>query len=152
MADFGDSNVKPFRDLMTENNEFRRALIPAIKHASTGKVFIGKRGLAHIDIRYSHPEEDGSPLKGEAGYWHTLKKQFYPKYGKEGLNIDSTQLDPKTGLDQGNARAHYGDTTDHMSSVQRMRQFGTESVEYEFVDMQKTPEDEYNHMISEKKS
>ena len=78
------------KGLFENINDFMRKITPAIK-GEDGKVHIGSRSEAHIDIRHRKSTKEG-PLRGEAGYWHREKKKFYPKYGKDGLNIDSTML------------------------------------------------------------
>lgn len=93
-------------------NGFRAALVPAIQHPS-GKVYMGWRGKTHADIRLHHADEEGKPLIGAAGYVDRRNGKFHHKYGQEGLNMDSSRLQPDV------------DSTDLMSPVQRMRKFGT---------------------------
>jgi hypothetical protein len=121
------------KEVIRENtaNDFRRNLVPAIRHPS-GKIYIGKRGLEHIDIRYKHSDEEG-PLKGDAGFIdirnHRKDGKFYPKYGKDGLNIDSTDLIPRTGL---------------------MRRYQTEETnDLEDYDLQPCPPEEHARILRE---
>lgn len=112
--------MKNFIDYMNEDVQepsqkrisgFMASLVPAIKHPS-GKVYVGWRGKAHIDIRHKYADADG-PLKGDAGYVDRRSGKFHHKYGSEGLGIDSTRLKPDV------------DSTDLMTPLQRMRKYGT---------------------------
>jgi hypothetical protein len=100
--------MKTFRQYQRElmESDFMRRLLPAIKNHETGEVHKGKRGWTHQDISVHKGFNPKKPFKGSLGYWDPNKRQFHPKHGKDGLNIDSTRL---------------GDTTDHMSVGNRLR-------------------------------
>lgn len=102
--------MKTFRQFLKEAEDFRARILPAIRNMNTGKVMRGKRGWTHNDIAVHHNLDPKKPIKGQLGYWDPNKRQFHPKHGKDGLNIDST---------------HLHDTSDMMSNVQRMRKYGT---------------------------
>lgn len=84
-----------------------RRLLPAIKNHETGEVHKGKRGWTHQDISVHKGFDPKKPFKGSLGYWDPNKKEFHPKHGPDGLNIDSTKLK---------------DTTDNMSDFRRTKE------------------------------
>jgi hypothetical protein len=95
-----------FLEFITES-EFRSKLIPALRNLDVPvdhkkHILKGKRGWTHQETAEHHGIGPDNRIKGELGYWHTGKHKFYPKHnsdfdGEEGLNIDSTELDPRAG-------------------------------------------------------
>lgn len=102
--------MKTFKQFMYE--DFRARLVPAIEDSETGKVHKGKRTETHDDLA----KRKNLNIKGRLGFWDTGKHKFYPKHGPDGLNMDSTDLDPSRRPDP------FGDTTDHMSDFRRTRE------------------------------
>ncbi len=90
-----------FLEFITES-DFMSRLIPAIRNLSVPKthkkhILKGKRGWTHQDTAEHHGIGPDNRIDGELGYWDTGKHEFHPKHnssydGKEGLNIDSTDL------------------------------------------------------------
>ena len=117
--------MKTFKQYLMET--FRSEAVPAIKHPS-GKVYRGKRGEDHSEIRMRCMTEPGKPLEGVAGYFHR-KSGFTSKSEMGGM--DSTRLLNPREREAREKRRGYGstenafDTTDRMTDLQRMRKYGT---------------------------
>jgi hypothetical protein len=103
-------------------SDFRSRLIPAIRNIGVPKtdkkhILKGKRGWTHQETAEHHGIDPDNRIKGELGYWDTGKHEFHPKHNssydnKEGINLDSTELDPRAGsvalmrrLEEGNPLA-----------------------------------------------
>ena len=98
---------------------FREEAVPAIRHPS-GKVFRGRRGEDHVEVRQRHMKEPGRPLEGESGYYHR-KSGFISK--KEMGGMDSTRMLTPAEREKREKRQGF-DTTDNMTVIQRMRKYG----------------------------
>jgi hypothetical protein len=96
--------------------QWKARLVPAIMHRVTGKITVGKRGDEHADVfRKVIPNYDhmASP-EYRTGYYDSRRKSFH-----DGPEVDFN-------------------STDLMTRTQRLRKYGTESLE-ERLDMS-TPE------------
>ena len=114
--------MKTFKQYLAEN--FRSEAVPAIKHPS-GKVYRGKRGEDHAEIRERNMKEPGKPLEGIAGFYHR-KTGFVSRSDAGG--IDSTRLlNPKEREARLKRKGWAGDSFDApdlMTPVQRMFKYG----------------------------
>jgi hypothetical protein len=80
-------------------------VVPAIRHG--GRVYPGKRGKTHEDIQ-RHPDLRDEQLSWKAfGFYNRKTQTFHPKYDSEGES--------------------YLDSTDLMTPMQRVHNFGVES-------------------------
>lgn len=114
--------MKTFRQYISEG--FREEAVPAIKGLD-GKIYRGKRGDDHIEVREKHMKEPGKPLEGEAGFYHR-KTGFISK--KEMGGMDSTRMltpDEREAREKRKGFDAPEDATDLMSDMQRMRRYGT---------------------------
>ncbi len=78
-------------------------VMPAVHHLATGKIFIGKRGESHEEIRDRHIDE--LPGKRQYGFHDPKTRKFHPR--GQGVLRDLA-------------------TTSLLSPVQRMIKYGTE--------------------------
>lgn len=110
--------MKTFKEYLSEG--FREEAVPAIK-GTDGKIYRGKRGDDHAELRQKHMKEPGKPLDGEAGYFHR-KTGFVSKKDMGGL--DSRRMLTPSEREAKEKSTNF-DTTDTMSDMQRMRKYGT---------------------------
>lgn len=121
--------MKTLKQFLNEES-FRTRLVPAIRHPS-GKIYRGKRGEDHAEIRDRHMTEPGKPLQGEAGFYDPKEKHFHTRADMGG--IDSTRLLTPDEREARMTRLHDKakelagslSTTDTMSDMQRIRKYGT---------------------------
>ena len=112
--------MKTFKQFVAEESSFRTEVVPAIK-GKDGKIYRGKRGEDHNEVRERHMKEPGKPLEGESGYYHR-KTGFVSKSEMGGM--DSTRFLTPDEREAREKRQGF-DTTDRMSDMQRMRKYGT---------------------------
>lgn len=110
--------MKTFKQYISEG--FREEAVPAIK-GTDGKIYRGKRGDDHVEVREKHMKEPGKPLEGEAGYYHRTTG-FVSK--KEMGGMDSRRMLTPAEREAKEKQSGF-DTTDSMSDLQRMRRYGT---------------------------
>jgi hypothetical protein len=114
--------MKTLKQFMEETS-FRTRVVPAIKHPS-GKIYRGKRGEDHSEIRERHMNADGKHLEGEAGFYDPKEKHFHSRSDMGG--IDSTRMLTPDERDARMKRLAGGrSSTDDMTNVGRMRKYGT---------------------------
>lgn len=114
--------MKTFKQYISEG--FREEAVPAIKGLD-GKIYRGKRGDDHIEVREKHMKEPGKPLEGESGYYHR-KTGFVSK--KEMGGLDSRRMltpDEREAKEKQTGFSDIDDAPSLMSNAQRMRRYGT---------------------------
>lgn len=115
--------MKTFLEYLAEEKSLRERILPAIKHPEGHIRVAKKRTWEHRDVRYEHPEPDGTPMKGEAGFYDPKEKKYYSRQDMGGY--DSTRMLTPTERDEKDALAGSMSSTDNMTDMQRMRKYGT---------------------------